>query len=83
MAIEIDYSIIVEEIKSNQKRLDSCKQHRFPTWPPPEVLAFKFRHKVTCCNCGGEMDALQAASYTRGYVAAGGNGNDVIPDWSV
>lgn len=76
--MKIDPHVMLEEIRANQKRLDECKRHHFPTFPE----RLMFRHKLTCANCGGEIDALQAYAYTRGYIAAGGNGNDIIPGWS-
>lgn len=71
------FALILEEIKANQSLLDNCKRHHFPTFGDV-VLGMK----LDCSKCGGRMDAIQAAAYTRGYVAAGGNGNDIIPGWS-
>ena len=64
-------------IKANQKRLDNCKRHRFDLGDPP----YHFGMKVTCQNCGGEMDAIKAFVYVQGYEAAGGDPNDVIPNF--
>lgn len=75
----IDPALLLEELKANQARLDNCPRHHFPTWPNDGlVLAQKF----DCSVCGGRIDALHAYAYTRGYVAAGGNGNDIFPGWS-
>jgi hypothetical protein len=38
--------------------------------------------RVDCSRCGGSMPALQVYAYVRGYIAAGGNGNHIIPGWS-
>lgn len=78
MALEIDSKLLLEEIKANQARLDGCKQHHFPTFP--ERLAF--RQKLDCSKCGGSIDALQAYAYTRGFAAAGGDPNEIIPGWN-
>lgn len=78
--LNFDLALVLEEIKANQKRLDECKCHRFPTWP--EHVSQRLGLKVDCINCGGTLDARMAYAYTRGYVAAGGDGNDIIPNWS-
>lgn len=73
----IDSAAILAEIKANRARLDGCARHRFDLGDPP----YKFGMKVTCTNCGGTLDAIHAFSYTQGYKAAGGNPNDVIPNF--
>ena len=78
---EIPFELLLEEIRANQIRLDTCKRHCFPTWPPIEQTPTLIGLKVDCCNCGGRMDALHAYAYTRGFEAAGGNPNEVIPGW--
>ncbi len=80
MALDFDPALLLEEIKANQQRLDECKRHHFPTWP--SGISRHLGLKVDCCNCGGQLDARMAASYTRGYAAAGGNPNDIIPGWN-
>lgn len=72
-----DPAIMIAEIRENQKHLDGCKRHHFPTFGQ-----VAFGMKLDCSNCGGRMCALQAGAYTRGYAAAGGNPNDVIPGWN-
>lgn len=76
----IDFGLILEEVRANQARLDNCKRHHFPTWP--ENIGRALGLKVDCCNCGGTIDARMAAAYARGYAAAGGDPNDVIPGWN-
>lgn len=71
------FELIYAEVKANQQRLDSCKRHHFPTLPP-----FTPSAKFTCSNCGGEMRHDCAAAYTRGYAAAGGDPNEIIPGWN-
>lgn len=80
MELGFDPKLVFEEIKANQQRLDACKRHHFPSWP--QNISTHLGLKVDCSNCGGRMDARMVASYTRGYVAAGGNPNDIIPGWS-
>lgn len=79
MAMNIDPKVMLEEIRANQALLDGCKQHHFPTWPLN--ISGHLGLKVDCCNCGGTMDARMAASYTRGFKAAGGDPNKIIPGW--
>lgn len=82
MDVSPDHKLILEELRANQDRLDRCKLHHFPTWPALHEIPTRLGLKVSCSNCGGVIDALHAAAYTRGYVAAGGDGNDIIPGWS-
>lgn len=74
---ELNFNVMLEEIKANQKRLDECPRHHFPTLPDLTIGV-----KMNCANCGGTIHALNAYAYTRGYIAAGGDGNDIIPGWS-
>ena len=67
----------LEAIRANQDKLDGCKRHRFAIGNPP----YEFGMKLTCYNCGGRMDAVKAFVYVQGYEAAGGNANDVIPNF--
>lgn len=78
----IDPQIIWEEIKANQERLDGCKRHHFPTLPDTAAIPTALGLKLQCSKCGGTIDARMAYAYTRGYIAAGGDGNDIIPNWS-
>lgn len=77
MESKFDPALLLDEIKANQKRLDECKRHHFPT-TPPLTLNVKF----TCANCGGVINALNAYAYARGYAAAGGDPNDIFPGWN-
>ncbi|AXC34286.1 hypothetical protein P7I17_gp32 [Escherichia phage Halfdan] len=70
-------------IKENRRKLDACPRHLFDVGPPPYQLG----QKVTCAICDGYMPVTDAAQYARGYMAAGGNPDDVIknfygPDYS-
>ena len=70
-------SVVYEELQANQKRLNECKRHHFPTFP--EVT---LGMKLDCSKCGGRMDAVHAYAYAKGYAAAGGDANDIFPHWS-
>lgn len=78
---DINPHLLFEEIQANQMRLDNCPRHHFPTMPDAARLPYMIGLKLDCATCGGSIDALQAYAYTRGYAAAGGNPNDVIPGW--
>lgn len=73
--MSIDAQAILAEIKANRARLDGCARHRFDLGPGP----YKFGLKLTCLNCGGIIDAIQAYAYARGYEAAGKDPNEIIP----
>lgn len=72
----IDSAKILAEIKANRERLDNCPKHAFDY---PQDRALHFGEKLTCRNCGGVMDAVQAFRYCQGFEAAGGDPNEVIP----
>lgn len=76
----LNFRIMLDEIKENQARLDACSKHHFPSWPTD--ISTHLHLKVDCSKCGGTIDALRAASYARGYAAAGGDPNEIIPGWS-
>lgn len=65
----------LKKIQENSKRLDSCPVHEF-IYPRDRYL--RLSEKLTCRNCGGEMDAVQAFRYCQGYKAAGGNPCEII-----
>ena len=66
-----------QQIRENQNKLDACPKHLFkltsPPWPPFT--------KVKCENCGGEIDRRRILDYVQGYIAAGGNPEDIVPGW--
>lgn len=65
------------QIKENNRKLNGCPQHHF-TGGAIEALGLKY----TCLNCGGITDLKYIGPYIRGFKAAGGNENDVWPNWS-
>lgn len=71
----IDSKAIYKRVRINRIRLDACPKHRFDV----ATFAIKFGAKSTCLECGGEMSVLDVAQYVRGYGAAGGDPNDVLP----
>lgn len=69
---------ILEQIRENQDRVRGCRVHVFP------AIGNNYRlgQKLTCLNCGGVMDLREVGNYLRGFAAAGGNPQDVLPDWN-
>lgn len=65
-----------EQVKANSARLESCPRHHF-TYAKVVV-----GRPVACDNCGGTMHLTDAGMYVRGYIAAGGNPDDVFPGWN-
>ena len=68
---------------ANRDKLDGCPRHCFPDPIPAQgegVIAM-FGRKMVCSNCGGKVDLVAINYYVRGYEAAGGNGNDIVPGW--
>jgi hypothetical protein len=66
---------VMAAIKANHEALDKCPKHAFAY---PTERRLNFGEKLTCRNCGGLMDAVQAFRYCQGFKAAGGNPNEVI-----
>lgn len=60
-ASKINIDAIMEEIRANNKLLDSCpKPHQFERDPSKPM------GKRTCKKCGGKIDAVHAIWYERG-----------------
>jgi hypothetical protein len=74
--IDTEAKTLFEVIKANNRRLDDCPKHLF------ENVPIAFNARATCTMCGGAMDVLKISQYVRGYAAAGGNPEDVFPDWN-
>lgn len=72
---------LLAEVKANAAKLSSCAKHLMPLGEPP----YKFGMHVECEKCGGSMKAVDLFRYLQGYIAAGGNPNEVSPgywpDW--
>ena len=79
----VDFGELYAKINENRKRLDACPRHFFgPDVPGIEGgVAAMFGRKIECRHCKGEMDLVALNYYVRGYEAAGGNGNDILPGW--
>ena len=73
-----DAKKLIDEIKANREKLDACPKHAFDY---PTDRALQFGEKLRCKNCGGIMDAIGAFRYCQGFAAAGGDPNEVIPNF--
>jgi hypothetical protein len=71
------------QVKANRDRLDGCKRHRFPAEVPgiEQGVGGMFGRKIECLNCKGMMDLVALNYYVRGFEAAGGDPNSVLPGW--
>ncbi len=76
MAISPESQKIWDDVKVNRTRLDGCKRH---LWLYEKVT---LGQPIKCEHCGGTMQLTDAGMYVRGYVAAGGNPDDVWPGWN-
>lgn len=65
-----------EQVKENHRKLNACPRHRF------EGKEVRIGQKMTCLECGGEMDLSRIGQYIDGYRAAGGDSDDVWPGYS-
>lgn len=70
-------------VRDNRDKLDACKRHRFPAEVPgiEGGVVGMFGQRIKCLNCHGSMDLIALNYYVRGFEAAGGNPNDVLPGW--
>lgn len=72
------------EAQANVEKLNCCPRHLFEMTDEqvnagPAAL---FGKKLTCQRCKGRMDMINVNQYVRGFAAAGGNPNDVLPGWN-
>jgi len=63
--------LIWQEVRENHKKLDGCKVHNFGE------IQYAVHGRYECKNCGGIMTHLHMQMYTKGYVAAGKNKEDI------
>lgn len=72
------------QAQANVELLNGCSRHHFAMTDEQVVAgpAALFGKKLTCQRCNGQMDMLGVNQYVRGYAAAGGNPNDILPGWN-
>lgn len=73
---KIDVAEILAGVRRNHGALKACPRHHFKGFAEAGLGG-----KLTCTHCGGEMRLSDTLLYTRGYMAAGGNPEDVIEGW--
>jgi len=71
-----DFKAIYKQVQENQNRIEACSKHKFTEEPP-----FAPGQRFCCVNCGGFVPAVEAFRYVQGYIAAGGNPNDIMEGW--
>lgn len=60
--MSIDCAKLLQEIRENHARLDSCARHDFKAEGPENKLGVKY----LCIHCQGRTDAASRAWYLRG-----------------
>lgn len=65
-----------ENVQENSRRLRGCPRHRFKGERSTMLKA-----NYVCSECGGEIDSLKINYYIQGYMAAGGDVNDIWPGY--
>lgn len=70
----MDTGKIIEEIRENHKKQDSCDLHQFEV---PKA-GCRLGQYYTCKNCGWKTRIVEIGLYALGYKAGGGNPNDVM-----
>lgn len=75
----IDARALWEEVKERNRRWAACPRHFFPHQPD----GYRLGVKIACQHCGVEAGLREIGEYIRGYIAAGGDPTDVMPDWKV
>lgn len=68
---------LATKVRDNLGRLKSCHCHLFLDFDQAGLGA-----KLRCEHCGGEMRISDVINYVRGYIAAGGNPEDVAQGWT-
>jgi hypothetical protein len=77
MSDTLDTGALLANIRANRDRVEGCKRHRI-IWPAIR----RFGMKLDCAACGGKLSLSEVGAYVRGYMAAGGNPDDVAPWWN-
>lgn len=65
-----------DQVKENYRKICECPRHRFAY-----VGAVKLGQKFQCQACGGTMGLIGIGDYIAGYKAAGGDVNDIWPEF--
>lgn len=68
---------MLADIQERNRRACACQRHHFPHNPD----GYRLGQKHTCIRCEVPFGLVDIGHYIRGYMAAGGNPADVMPDW--
>lgn len=63
------------EVKENHRKIRECARHRF------EAVQVVLGQRLQCKQCGGTMGLISIGDYIAGYKAAGGDANDIWPNF--
>jgi hypothetical protein len=66
---------LLSALRENRRKLNECNRHRFPQG------SVRLGQTLQCTKCHGTMSRVDAEQYIRGYIAAGGRGDDIWPGW--
>ncbi|MGG5810966.1 hypothetical protein [Falsiroseomonas sp. CW058] len=69
--------IDLAEIQARVARERACPKHRFEIGAGPYAMGVKYQ----CAHCGAQKRLMDIGDYIAGYRAAGGDPNDICPDW--
>ena len=69
----IDAKALMAEVKANLSRRNGCSRHHFEARDK-----YRLGDRLTCANCGTAMRLSEIGLYARGFMAAGGNPDDVL-----
>lgn len=72
--MSIDMKALMDEAKGEIARRAGCPRHSFKA-----QASYSFGAKLTCEVCGASMRLTDISTYARGYRAAGGNLDDILP----
>lgn len=79
---ESPLQVLTEEVE-NAGRLASCGRHAFWKADAPSEGVGRELGRVHCANCCGWLRFPEATAYRAGYVAHGGNADELFADVSV
>jgi len=72
--MSIDVKAMMEQVNAEIARRRGCAGHRFQA-----QATYQLGAKLTCEVCGASMRLTDIGTYARGYSAAGGNPDDILP----
>lgn len=68
-------------IRENSNTLYSCKKHQFEQIDYKSIRGGFHNTYLPCKNCDGKMSINIISHYRDGYIANGGNGDEILPGW--